>query len=293
MQGIRRLAPVMMLGAAAALTIGGMSAGAATAHPLAGSSRPHLALHGTGGLRPDIHLPRDGRAAFSPAGIPIQYSGNWSGYIALPEAKKATAFRYVQANYSVPSVNCGVTPTAFAYQWVGLDGDTDGTVEQDGVGSYCIGGTPTYFAWSEMYPAGVDVQFYLNPGDAVESSVYYNSTAKTYTLYLIDQTSGQTFNATTKCASTCNNSSAEVITEGYPSGSYGGTADFGEEHFDTVSVTDSAGQRGNFTDPNWVTDESIAEGASGVDTQPGALYAASVPSYPLLSAFADVWYHEN
>jgi hypothetical protein len=144
-----------------------------------------------------------------------------------------------------------------------------------------------------MYPAGVNVEFDVNPGDAVESSVYYNSSTGEYELYLNDLTSGQNFNVSATCASTCDNSSAEVITEGYPSGSYGGTADFGMEHFDTASVTDSAGQRGNFTDSNWTTDESISEGASGVDVEPGALYAASVPSSPLLSAFEDQWYHED
>jgi hypothetical protein len=289
MRGIMKLAAF----AAAAVTVAGLSAGSAAAHQVPGSSARRLVIHGTGGLHPDIRLPRHGRAAFSPEGIPIQYSGNWSGYIALPESKKATAFRYVQADYTVPSVNCSVTSTAFAYQWVGLDGDTDSTVEQDGVGSYCVGGSPTYFAWSEMFPAGVDVQFTLNPGDSVESSVYYDSSTKEYALYLLDQTTGQGFNFDAACASTCGNSSAEVITEGYPSGSYGGTADFGMEHFDTASVTDSAGQRGDFTDSNWNTDESISEGASGVDTEPGALYAASVPSSPLLSAFADTWHNED
>jgi Peptidase A4 family len=289
MQGFGRFAAL----AAAALTIGGLSAGSATAHQAAGTSAPRPVIHGTGGLRPDIHLPSNGRATVSPAGLAIQYSGNWSGYMSLPEAKKATAFRYVGAEYSVPSVNCGVTPTAFVYNWVGLDGDTDGTVEQDGVGSYCVSGTPTYFAWYEMFPAGLQIQFYLNAGDAINSSVYYNSTTRQYSLELTDQTSGQTFTTSQSCASVCNNSSAEVITEGYPSGSYGGTADFGMEHFDDITATDSAGHRGMLTDPNWNTTESIAEGASGVDAQPGALYASSVPSSPLLSAFADQWYHEN
>ena len=289
MQGFGRFAAF----AAAALAIGGLSAGSATAHQAAGTAGPRPVIHGTGGLRPDIHLPSNGRRTLSPAGLPIQYSGNWSGYATLPETKKATAFRYVGANYTVPSVNCGVTPTAFVYNWVGLDGLTDGTVEQDGVGSYCVGGTPTYFAWYEMFPAGLQIQFYLNAGDAISSSVYYNSTTRQYSLQLTDQTSGQTFNTLQSCASTCSNSTAEVITEGYPTGSYGGTADFGMEHYDGIWVTDTAGHHGLLTDANWNTDEVISEGSSGVDTQPGALYAATVPASPLLSAFADQWYHEN
>jgi Peptidase A4 family len=280
---------------AAALTIAGLSAGSAAAHPAAGASGPHAAIHGTGGLRPDIHLPSDGRATVNPAGLPIQYSGNWSGYLTLPKTGKASAFRYVQASYTVPSVNCGVTPTAFVYNWVGLDGDTDGTVEQDGVGSYCIGGSPEYFAWYEMFPQGLQLQFYLNAGDAVNSSVYYNSSTKEYSLTLTDLTSGQTFSTNQACPTgyTCNNSTAEVITEGYPSGSYGGVADFGLEQFDNIWVTSTAGHHGLLTDSTWNTDESIAEGASGIDTEPNAIYAASVPASPLLSAYSDQWYHEN
>jgi len=290
MRGITKLAAF----AAAAVTIAGLSAGVAAAGPQAGSGGHHLILHGTGGLRPDMRRPADGRPEVNADGLPIQYSNNWSGYIALPKSGKTKTFRYVQANFTVPSVNCGVTPTAFNYQWVGLDGDTDGTVEQDGVGGYCVNGSPTYFAWSEMYPAGVDEQFYLNPGDAVTASVYYDSTTRQYELALTDLTSGQTFSVDESCASTCNNSSAEVITEGYPSGNYGGTSDFGSVHFDTIWVTNSGGTRGELTNTNWVTDESIAQGASNdVTTEPGALYAASSPSTPLLSAFEDNWHNED
>jgi hypothetical protein len=280
--------------AATAVAVVGVSAGSAAAHPIAASSAPRPVIHGTGGLRPDIRLPRDGRAAVNAQGIPIQYSGNWSGYIALPKSGKATSFRYVQADYTVPSVNCGVTPNAFSYDWVGLDGDSDSTVEQDGVSGYCVGGSASYFGWYEMYPAGVQVEFYLNAGDAINSSVYYNSSTHVYTLSLTDITSGQTFSVNTTCAATCNNSSAEVITEGYPSGSYDGTSDFGMVHYDTIWVTDSAGHRGELTDTNWNTDESISRDPSDVvDTEPGALYAASVPSSPLLSAFDDQWYNED
>jgi hypothetical protein len=278
--------------AAAAITIGGLSAGMASAKPVASSSVHKLVLHGTGGLRPAIHLPRKG-VKFGPSGIPIENSGNWSGYVALPKTGKATAFRYVQADFSVPSVNCAVTPTAFNYQWVGFDGWTDGTVEQDGIGGYCNSGTPTYFAWYEMYPAGVQVEFNVNPGDQIGMSAYYSSSTRQYTLSLTDHTSGQTFTTNQSCASACHNSSAEVITEGYPSGIYGGVSDFSSVHFDTIWVTDSTGHRGELTDPNWNTDEIVAVGASGTDTSPGALYAASVPASPPLSAYADTWYHEN
>jgi hypothetical protein len=281
--------------ATAAIAVLGLSIGVAAAGPASAGqagSAPRPLVHGT--LRPDIHRSSGGRAAFSPQGLPIQYSGNWSGYIALPQAGGASSFKYVAAHYSVPSVNCTTTNTAFAYQWVGLDGDTDGTVEQDGVGSYCVSGSPTYFAWSEMFPAGVDVQFYLNPGDAITSSVTFTPSTGKYKLTLADVTSGQSFSVIAACASSCNNSSAEVITEGYPSGSYGGTSDFGAEHYDSIQVGGNTGAKGGIINSHWAAAESIATGASSdVTTEPGALYSTSAPAAPHMSAFEDDWLSED
>lgn len=280
--------------AVTAVAVVGLSAGSAFASQAASRPAPHVAIHGTGGLHPNIHVSRGSLPATSSQGVPIQYSGNWSGYLATPKKSHAQAFRYVSADYSVPSVNCSTTNYAFAYQWVGLDGDTDGTVEQDGVGSYCVSGQPTYFAWSEMYPAGVDVQFYLNAGDAVTSSVYYDSTTKEYELDLTDLTSGQNFAVDETCASTCKNSTAEVITEGYPSSPYDGTADFGMEQYNSIKVTDRSGQRGSLVNSNWTLQESIAvNGSKQDDTEPGALYSASEPSSPALSAFGVQWLRED
>jgi hypothetical protein len=254
---------------------------------LTGSVNAAAAPTTKGTLRPAIHLAH--KAGLSPQGIPIQYSGNWSGYVATPKKGGAKSFRYVAASYEVPSVNCSVTNYAFSYHWVGLDGWTDGTVEQDGIGSFCVSGSPTYFAWYEMYPAGVTEEFAVNPGDAITSSVTFNG-GTSYTMQLTDQTTGQNFNVATTCTSTCPNSSAEVITEGYTSSPYNGTADFGEEHYDTASIQSAKGLSGGLTGTNWNTTESIALGATtgGIDTEPGPLYKVTG-----LSAFPLTWLQEN
>jgi hypothetical protein len=238
-------------------------------------------------LRPAIHLAH--RSALSPQGIPVDYSGNWSGYVALPEAGHTKSFKHVASAYQVPSVNCSVTNYAFSYHWVGLDGWTDGTVEQDGVGSFCVSGTPSYFAWYEMYPAGPTEEFSVNPGDAITSSVTYDGSGN-YTMALTDLTTGQSFSVGTSCASTCANSSAEVITEGYTSAPYNGTADFGAEHYDTSTVTSQAGGHGGLTSTSWSTVESVALGGTtgGIDTQPGPLYKAGKQS-----AFPITWIQQN
>ena len=127
----------------------------------------------------------------------------------------------------VPSANCnggGVgTGDAFAYHWIGLDGWSTGTVEEDGVADFCEGGTASYYAWWEMYPNGINLVFQVSPGDAITSRVTYDG-AGIYTLYLLDYTSGQSFNLTESCPTTCTNKSAEDITEGYSTGPWLGHA---------------------------------------------------------------------
>ena len=252
---------------------------------LTGSVNAAAAPTTKGTLRPAIHLAH--KAGMSPQGIPIQYSGNWSGYVATPKKGGAKSFRYVAASYEVPSVNCSVTNYAFSYHWVGLDGWTDGTVEQDGIGSFCNGSTPDYFAWAWMYPSPGEVkQIAVNAGDSITSTVSYASGV--YTLKLTDHTTGKHFDVTS--AGTDSNASAEAITEGYPSPpTENGTADFGTEHYHSVKVTSSSGAVGGLTGSGWSTDEFVSYGASGdVDTQPGPLTTTSGGS-----SFKVTWLHEN
>ena len=142
----------------------------------------------------------------------------------------------------MPSVNCSKTGSsdAFAYHWVGLDRLTNSTVEQDGVADFCVGGTPKYYSWYEIVPGPLTEEFAVNPGDAITSSVTYSASTGKYTLKLTDQSTGQGFSLLEACAATCDNSSAEVITEGYPGWLLGGHADFAEEHYDAIEAGHSS-----------------------------------------------------
>ena len=279
------LAAVAGPGYAAHRTLTGV--GAATAVP--GSRGPVLpSLKGT--THPALHVKSTAQA--NSAGIPIDDSGNWSGYVALPKKGGSKTFNSVTAQYAVPSVNCSVTGSsdAFAYHWVGLDGWTDGTVEQDGVADFCVGGTPEYYAWYEMFPAGITLVFAVSPGDDISSSVTYAPATGAYTLSLTDRTSGHSFVQSAKCAAagTCHNSSAEVITEGYPSGAWVGTADFGAEFYLAATATDAAGVTGSFTDSAWTAIESVAYGPVSHEptTGPGQIYQGESASR---SAFVVNW----
>ncbi len=268
-------------------------AGAAAAAAVPGSHGPVLpSLKGT--THPALHVKSTAQA--NSAGIPIDESGNWSGYVALPKQGGSKTFNSVTAQYTVPSVNCSVTGSsdAFAYHWVGLDGWTDGTVEQDGVADFCVGGTPEYYAWYEMFPAGITLVFAVNPGDDISSSVTYAPSTGVYTLGLTDRTSGHSFVQSEKCATsgTCHNSSAEVITEGYPSGPWVGTADFGAEFYMAATATDAARVTGSFTDSAWTAIESVAYGPVSHQpmTGPGQIYLGESFSR---SAFVVNWNRVN
>ena len=123
-------------------------------------------------------------------------STNWAGYAA---ARPGTVFRYVQATFFVPYVNCASTPNAFSSHWVGLDGLNSRTVEQLGVEAGCAGSIPEYYAWYEMYPGNESSVFFVKPGNSIVASVHYDGRDKIFALTLDDTTTGQHFSRSLKC----------------------------------------------------------------------------------------------
>ena len=95
---------------------------------------------------------------------------NWAGY-----AVTGNGFTDVKGSWHVPEVNCTVTPNSYSAFWAGIDGFSDGTVEQTGTSSNCNGTTPQYFAWYEFYPAGpvTLTNFPVIPGDVIGAEVKY------------------------------------------------------------------------------------------------------------------------
>jgi hypothetical protein len=289
----RRRKLIMPAAACCVLVVLAASSAAASASGATVGHTPALpSLKGTNG--PDVRLSSPARVNLT--GIPVQKSNNWSGYIAEPKSGGSKTFDFVTAEYTVPSVNCSKTGSskAFAYHWVGLDGATDKTVEQDGVADFCVGGKPSYDAWYEMFPAGIKPVFIVDPGDAITSSVTYTPEDGKYTLSLLDVTSNQSFNEIFKCATagTCHNSSAEVITEAYKSHRWAGTADFAYEFYSGATVTDATGDTGSLTGSDWTTIESEANGSVSHDlmTNPGQIYQGQTASR---SAFVVFWNRLN
>lgn len=153
-------------------------------------------------------------------------SYNWSGFADVESGSNRVS--KVSGEWVIPQVHClsGAyrNQDAFLAQWVGIDGFTDGTVEQLGTGTQCYEGVTYYYVWYEMFPAGTVEEGTVacinenvdcpQPGDYITASVTATA-AGNYTLSLNDVTRPQeSFSVTASCApATCVDSSAEWIVE--------------------------------------------------------------------------------
>ena len=200
-------------------------------------------------------------------------SSNWSGY-----ADTNDTYNSVASSWTEPTVNCANSnsgldgilslsnllggPGAASAFWVGLDGYNSTSVEQLGTDSDCDSGTPSYYAWYEMYPnpsVTLPSQYPVKPGDQLTALVSANSAGTSFTLEIKDATAGWTF-STTQTGSGFARSSAEVIAEAPSSCSVlfcseVPLADFGQINYTGSSVIDNAGTKGSLAsfDANEIT----------------------------------------
>lgn len=186
-------------------------------------------------------------------------STNWSGYAV-------TGGRYtsVSSSWTEPTATCSAT--AYSSFWVGLDGDTSGTVEQTGTDADCSGKTPQYYAWYEMYPKyPVNFSNPVKPGDKLSASVTTNGSGA-FTLKISDSTQNwtQTVSARLKSAKLA---SAEVIAEA-PSGS-GGVLPLA--NFGTVSFSGASANGAALTSSTPGIDPITMQSGSTVKAQPSSI----------------------
>jgi len=187
---------------------------------------------------------------------PASDSLNWAGYAVT--SNHAGAFSSVSAAWIEPRVNCsGVHGRRLASFWVGLDGANSNSVEQLGTDSDCDSGTPTYYAWYEMYPnpsVTLPSQYPVKPGDQMTALVSANAAGTSFTLMIKDATAGWNF-STTQTGSGFARSSAEVIAEAPSSCSIlfcseVPLADFGQINYSGSSVINAAGTKGSLASFN-------------------------------------------
>jgi len=197
-------------------------------------------------------------------GLSQVQSTNWSGY-----ADTGSGFSTVTGSWTEPSVSC-TSQTSLAAFWVGIDGYSSSSVEQDGTLAECYRGAAYYYTWWEMYPTNAIqvVGQTLRAGDSITASVVRSGTS--YTLKVTDSTRSADSFSTTQSCSGCANSSAEWIAEA-PSGSSGvyPLSDFHSwtESGATVKEGSTSGVISSFTD-----DELTMINSSGaVKALPGSL----------------------
>jgi hypothetical protein len=144
------------------------------------------------------------------SGTTTTTSYNWSGYADVSTTKPA--FSRVSGTWTTPTVTCTNEDTITS-EWVGLDGWTGSSIEQDGTLGWCFQGTPTYFTWYEISTSGtVEVGSALQPGDVINASVTRSATI--FTLAVTDVTHpANSFTQTASCSVACPGSSAEWIAE--------------------------------------------------------------------------------
>jgi hypothetical protein len=257
----------------------GPAAGASTAAAspsarAAAAARTALEQLAIGQHSSDQRTLRQGEVAPKVKGLTQVQSSNWSGY-----ADTGSGFSTVTGNWTEPSASCTSTESLAAF-WVGIDGYSSDSVEQDGTLIECYGGAAYYYTWWEMYPSN-DIQVVgdtLRPGDSISASVVRSGTS--YTLKVTDSSrSGDSF-STTQSGSFAD-SSAEWIAEA-PSGSSGV---YPLSHFSTFSLssatvktTSKSGVISSFTD-----DEiTMVDSSGNVEAQPGSLNSSG-------NAFSVTW----
>jgi Peptidase A4 family len=275
----RFLRPILLAAALPAVVVGvGVTAPAASAHA-ASAHAPSAVVtrRAVRHVRP-LDLRRSAVRAVSTLESPA-----WAGYVAVGKTKTGS-FRYVQATFTVPSLNCSNNADAYVSQWVGLDGFTAPTLEIAGIAEACAGGVATYGSWYDMYPAAQGTGIAVNPGDAIEVSARYNAARSVasgrYNLVLVDVTTGKRFNHWLKCgASSCTNGSAEVISDG--AGSFP-LADYGISNFENIGIVDHAGQKGGFSSADWKNVKAVQVNSLHAILQtPGSVFGGA--------AFSSYW----
>src|SRR5450756_240574 len=198
-------------------------------------------------------------------GLTQVQSTNWGGY-----ADTGTSYSAVSAKWTEPSATCSSRTTQLAAFWVGIDGYSSSSVEQDGTIIECYLGTAYQYTWWEMYPTNAIqvVGQTAASGDAITATVTRSGTS--YKLTVTDATHTADSFTTTQTCSSCAITSAEWIAEA-PSGSSGiyPLADFHSWTASSATVTEgtTSGVISSFTD-----DELTMINSSGATKAlPGAL----------------------
>jgi hypothetical protein len=145
--------------------------GTAGSYPLTVRVTDAAGATATATVKMTVAAPKAGRAT----------SINWSGYVV---GSRGVSVGEAAGNWTVPSLNCSVTPNAGVSIWVGIggaerpDGTLTGTLLQTGTTEECINGVQVDRGFTEEYPntpAEMFRKFPVGPGNRIKASVYQSS----------------------------------------------------------------------------------------------------------------------
>jgi Peptidase A4 family len=155
-------------------------------------------------------------AATGPAGASTARPATGTGEAGYVATGANGTFTSVSSEWTQPTAHC-TSGDQYASFWVGLDGYTSDTAEQTGTDSDCVGKTPEYYGWYDLYPASpVIFSNAVKPGDQMATSVSYAGSNK-FTIKLADSTQGWSHTVTQTLAGAAR-SSAEIFVTASPSG---------------------------------------------------------------------------
>ncbi len=224
--------------------------------------------------------------------IPIRESTslNWSGYAAAtslqrPEVGSVNA---VSGSWTVPHITRSTSSHTYSSTWVGIDGYSNGTVEQIGTEQDWVNSRQQNYAWFEMYPQGSYeiVGFPVNAGDSISARVTYISNGR-FNLTIINNTHRVSFTVPQAYTTSrsAQRSSAEWILEAPYLDGVLPLADFGVAFFTNCTATIN-GTTGAINNIHWHYDPLTMETANSiVKSLPSSLMSAG-------EAFSLTWYHE-
>jgi hypothetical protein len=272
--------------AASIVALSAASAAAASPHPgsAAAAARAARAVLGDMTANPPVTDQAVPGTRHRANGVTKVKYFNWSGY--ADDNSSGNTYSKVSGGWTEPGITCSSKELQVAVFWVGVDGFSNSTVEQDGTIAECYLGKAYYYTWWEMYPTNF-IQVVGNtvkPGDHIAGSVAVSGTK--YTLKLTDSTTGGNNVSTTQTCTTCANASAEWIAE-TPGQSRGYTPlpDFKTWTVSSASVTGSGTTGGIKAFPD---DEITLIGAGGI-VQPGYSLAKPGALNSAGSGFSVTW----
>ncbi len=164
---------------------------------MAAFALPGVATAAPAAVVPHLTLGNENPNEMAPSGSNQYLSINWAGYANFDQTN-GTVTR-VSGTWVMASVVCPSKGSQYMVQWVGIDGFSSSTVEQDGTFAICDHGVASYYAWWELYPTNaiqVVPSVSVTPGDSISALVVFHPHTDRFTMSVMDLTNGKSFSVT-------------------------------------------------------------------------------------------------